>query len=73
LVQEKFTHNHPDRIPGKSALQKPHPEEVKVAMETESDHCHIACVPPVHFFIAREQLVNEIPAGKQATVKGYVG
>lgn len=42
-------------------------------METESDHCHIACVPPVHFVIPREQLVNEIPTGKQATVEGYVG
>lgn len=42
-------------------------------METESDHCHISCVPPVHFFIAREQLVNDIPTGKKATVEGYVG
>lgn len=69
LVQEEFLHQHARGSSGKPPLQRPHPEEIEVTMETERDQSHVPRAAPVQVVRAREPLVDEVPSGEQAAVQ----
>ena len=73
LVQQQLPHHHPGWIPGELPLEEPHPEEIGVTMETESDNGDVPCVAPVDLVLPWEPLVDEVPSGEQTAVQCHVG
>ena len=73
LVQQQLPHHHPGWIPGELPLEEPHPEEIEVTMETESDNGDVPCVAPVDLVLPWEPLVDEVPSGEQTAVQCHVG
>lgn len=73
LVQQQFAENLPGGLAREAPLQRPQPEVVEVAVESDGHHGHVARVPPVDALLLGDELVGKVTAGEQAAVQGDVG